>query len=251
MPWVQRGLAAATVAVACALSAACTGGSGGGLLVFAAASLTDAFEELASAFEAAHPGSRVELNLANSSSLREQILSGAPGDVFASASTSDMDLLAGAGAVAGAPRIFARNLLEIAVPAGNPAGVTGLQDFADPGLLIGLCAAEIPCGRYARRALASAGVQPSLDSNEPDVRALLTKLAAGELDAGIVYATDVASAGGTVDGIPIPAAHSVQAAYPIAQLSGAPHPQLASEFMAFVLSDPGRRVLAGHGFLAP
>jgi molybdate transport system substrate-binding protein len=223
----------------------------GELTVFAAASLTDAFENLAAAFEAAHPGVTVTLNFAASSALREQIISGAPADVFASAGTSDMDQLAEAGAVAGEVRVFARNRMTIAVPAGNPAGITGVADFADPDRLIGLCAEEVPCGRYGRRALESAGVTPSLDTNEPDVRSLLTKIAAGELDAGIVYVTDAASAGEAVEAIAIPDADAVEATYPIAGLADAPNPATAAEFTAFVLSAAGRGILAAFGFLAP
>jgi molybdate transport system substrate-binding protein len=206
---------------------------------------------VAAAFEAEHPGITVILNLAASSSLREQILAGAPADVLASAGAADLDALAAAGALAGAPRVFARNRMVIAVPAGNPAGITGLGDFADPGLLIGLCAAEVPCGRYAGQALASAGVTPVPDSLEPDVRALLTKIASGELDAGIIYSTDADAAGDAVEAIAIPDAHAVVAAYPIAVLAASPRADLAAAFMDFVLSPQGRAVLAAHGFEAP
>jgi molybdate transport system substrate-binding protein len=223
----------------------------GELTVFAAASLTDAFGALAAAFEAAHPGVTITLNFAASSALREQIVAGAPADVFASAGTADMVPLAEAGAVAGEAQVFARNRMTIAVPAGNPAGITGLADFAAPALLIGLCAEEVPCGKYARRALESAGITPSLDSNEPDVRSLLTKIAAGELDAGIVYVTDAAAAGVAVEAIAIPEADAVEATYPIAVLAEAPHPGTAAEFTAFELSAAGRDILAGFGFLAP
>jgi molybdate transport system substrate-binding protein len=227
-----------------------TASIGGELTVFAAASLTDAFGELAAAFEAAHPGVTVTLNFAASSALREQIIAGAPADVFASASTSDMEQLAAAGAVAGEAQVFARNRMTIAVPAGNPAGIAGLADFADPDLLIGLCAPEVPCGKYGAQALESAGVAPSVDTYEPDVRSLLTKIAAGELDAGIVYVTDVASAEEAVEGIAIPDANAVRATYPVAVLTDAPNPETAAEFAAFVLSAQGQEILAAFGFLA-
>ncbi len=223
----------------------------GEVLVFAAASLTDAFGELAAAFETAHPGVAVTLNFAASSALREQIVAGAPADVFASASTSDMDQLDDAGAVAGEVQAFARNRMTIAVPAGNPAGITGLGDFATSDLLIGLCAAEVPCGKYGARALESAGITPSVDTYEPDVRSLLTKIAAGELDAGIVYVTDVAAGGGEVDAVALPEENAVEATYPIAVLADAPNPEAAAEFTAFVLSAQGQEILAGFGFLAP
>ena len=169
---------------------ACSGSSvEGELLVSAAASLTDAFAEIESAFEEANPDVDVVLNLGSSSALREQILEGAPADVFASANTSNMDQVAEAGELSGEAEIFATNSLQIAVPTGNPGGVTGLEDFAREELLIGLCAEDVPCGDFGRQALAKAGVIPSIDTNEPDVRALLTKIEAGELDAGITYVT--------------------------------------------------------------
>jgi molybdate transport system substrate-binding protein len=223
----------------------------GEVLVFAAASLTDAFGEMAAAFEAEHPGVTMTLNFAASSALREQIVAGAPADVFASAGTSDMNQLVEAGAVAGEPSVFAGNRMTIAVPAGNPAGITGLGDFATSDLLIGLCAAEIPCGKYGARALESAGITPSVDTYEPDVRSLLTKIAAGELDAGIVYVTDVAASGGEVDAVALPDENAVKATYPIAMLADAPNPEAAADFIAFVLSAQGREILAGFGFLAP
>ena len=126
----------------------------------------------------------------------------------------------------------------------TPAGVTGLADFADADLLIGLCAEEVPCGEFGREALANAGVTPSIDTNEPDVRSLLTKVEAGELDAGIVYVTDVLSAGDAVEGIEIPAEDNVIATYPIAALTDAGNPEVADAFVAFVLSDEGQEILA-------
>lgn len=227
------------------------GGLEGEVLVSAAASLTDAFAEFESAFEAANPGVDVVLNLGPSSGLREQILEGAPADVFASANTSNMDQVAEAGEVAGEPQIFVQNLLQIAVPVGNEAGVAGLEDFANETLLIGLCAEGVPCGDFGRQALENAGVAPSIDTNEPDVRALLTKIEAGELDAGIVYVTDVMSADRAVEGIDIPEEHNVVANYPIAVLRNAPNPDAAAAFVAFVLSDEGQAILAEFGFAAP
>ncbi|MFV0259097.1 MAG: molybdate ABC transporter substrate-binding protein [Acidimicrobiales bacterium] len=223
----------------------------GPVLVFAAASLTDAFGEMEAAFEAAHPAVDVQLNLAGSSSLREQILEGAPADVFASANEANMDQVGEAGETAGDPEVFAENRLQIAVPAGNPGGVTGLDDFADPELLIGLCAEGVPCGDFARESLAEAGVVPDVDTNEPDVRALLTKVGADELDAGIVYVTDVRAAGDLVEGIDIPEEDNVVATYPIAELAGAPNPDAAAGFVEFVRSEDGRAILASYGFVAP
>jgi molybdate transport system substrate-binding protein len=220
------------------------------LVVFAAASLTDAFEEVADAFEDENPGTAVELNFAASSALREQIVEGAPADVFASANGPNVDAIVQAGE-AETSEVFALNQLEIVVPAGNDAGVSGLEDFARDELFVGLCAEEVPCGEFGRQALANAGVEPSIDTNEPDVRALLAKLESGDLDAGLVYRTDVQSAGDTVEGIEVPEDDNVIAAYPIAVLARSEEPDLADAFVAFVLSAEGQAIMAAYGFDGP
>lgn len=225
--------------------------SSGDVLVSAAASLTDAFTAIEAAFEREHPDIDVILNLGGSSALREQIIEGAPVDVFASANVSNMAAVVDEGLVSGEPQVFARNLLQIAVPAGNPAEISGLEDFSREDLLIGLCAEAVPCGEFARESLDNAGVVATIDTNEPDVRALLTKIEAGELDAGITYVTDVASTGGSVVGIDIPASVNVVAEYPIAVLSTAPNSAAAAQFVAFILSDDGRTILAAGGFGTP
>lgn len=222
----------------------------GDITVFAAASLTDAFDEVGTAFEDDNPDVNVAFNYGPSSGLREQIVGGAPADVYASANTSNMDQIVEAGAAVD-PQDFATNQLQIVVPAGNPAGITGLADFAQADLLIGLCAEEVPCGDFGREALTNAGVTPSIDSNEPDVRALLTKVEAGELDAGIVYVTDVLAAGDTVEGIEIPADDNVTATYPLATLTDAGNAEVAAAFVEFVLSDEGQEILASYGFDSP
>ncbi|MCB0992960.1 MAG: molybdate ABC transporter substrate-binding protein [Acidimicrobiales bacterium] len=223
----------------------------GTVLVFAAASLTDAFDEIEVAFEAAHPGVDVMVNTAGSSALREQILEGAPADVFASANRPNIEQLMAAGEVAGEVEVLATNSLQIVVPAGNPGGVTGVQDLARPELLIGLCAEGVPCGDFAREVLARAAVQASIDTNEPDVRALLTKVGADELDAGVVYATDVIAGGELVEGIDIPSQWNVEADYPIARMAGGSNPTAADAFIEFVLGSDGQRILAGFGFSPP
>jgi molybdate transport system substrate-binding protein len=248
----RRGLACLAAVVL--LAAGCTTDGGANLeaelLVSAAASLTDAFGDIEAAFEEANPDVDVVLNLGASSALREQILEGAPADVFASANTSNMDQVVEADE-ASDPEIFVTNLLEIAVPPGNPGGVTGLDDFANEDLFIGLCEEEVPCGDLGRQALENAGVTPSIDTNEPDVRALLTKVEAGELDAGIVYVTDVQSTDGAVEGVEIPDELNVVAEYSIAALTNAPNPDAAAAFVEFVLSDAGQAILAEYGFGAP
>lgn len=170
-------------------------------------------------------------------------------DVFASANPSNMTQVIAAGAT-NQSTTFALNVLQIAVPAGNPAGIAGLADFATPELLIGLCAAGAPCGDFGRRALEAAGVIPSIDTEEPDARALLTKIEAGELDAGIVYATDVLSSS-AADGIAIPEQFNVVAEYPIAVLTEAPNAGGAEAFVNFVLSEEGQAILQRYGFESP
>jgi molybdate transport system substrate-binding protein len=230
-----------------------TGGTGpsGELLVFAAASLTEAFDDIADAFEREFPGVDVQLNLAGSSTLREQIVEGAPASVFASADQARMEEVVDADLVAGTPVVFATNSLTIAVPNGNPADIADIADFADTSLLVGACATGVPCGDLSTDVFALAGVAPSIDTYEPDVRSLLTKIADGELDAGLVYSTDIAARLGDVEEIALPDELTVQTEYPIATLLDAPNPIAAADFVEFVLSDDGRTILLDHGFASP
>lgn len=220
------------------------------LVVSAAASLTDAFREMETEFEAANPGVDVVLNLGGSSLLREQILSGAPVGVFAAASLRIMEQVSEAGRLDGPYRVFARNRMAIAVPAGNPAGVLGLEALGDQALLVGLCAPAVPCGELARQVLAAAGVRPAVDTEEPNVRSLLTKVEAGELDAAVVYETDLHTSDGA-EGVPLADRYNLAAEYPIGVVAGSPDPADARAFEAFVLSAEGRRILRGHGFSLP
>lgn len=219
--------------------------------VSAASSLSGVFAELESAFEALHPGVDVVLNLGGSSFLREQILAGAPVDVYASASIDTMAPIVDADLSDGNAMVFARGFLAMAVPAGNPADIDGLVDFAKEELFIGLCDSGVPCGEYGRQVLSKAGVKPAIDTNEPNVRSLLTKIEAGELDAGIVYVTDIEAANGRVEGIEIPDAVNVAAEYPIAVLAEGPNRDGARSFVDFVLSEIGQMILAEHGFVMP
>lgn len=255
--WVVLGSLLVVGAVGCgdgdgaASGATGESGLGGSVMVFAAASLTGAFTELGEAFEQNNTGVSVELNFAGSSALREQILAGAPADVFASANESNMTQVVDGGAADDDPADFATNELQIAVPAGNPGGVTGLADFADGDLLVGLCAEEVPCGEFGRQALDAADVEASVDTNEPDVRSLLTKIEAGELDAGIVYRSDVLSAGDAVEGIAIPEEQNVVATYPIVALAESGNADVAQAFVDLVLSEDGRAILESYGFGPP
>lgn len=221
------------------------------VLVSAAASLTDLFTDIEKRYESAHPSVDLIVNFGGTSALREQIIEGAPVDVFASADTANMDVLVDRDLVEGDPQVFAVNRLTIAVSPDNPGGVHSLEDLSDGALLVGLCAEEVPCGRLAREVLANAGVSPAIDSNEPDVRALLTKIELGELDVGLVYATDVLSAQDRVDSIPITEDVNATTQYPIASLSASPNGSSATAFIAWLLSEEAQSIIADHGFGLP
>ena len=242
-------LVASTVALALVTGCGSTSSRTGRqeLIVSAAASLTDAFAAIEATFEERHPDVDVILIFGGSLALREQILVGVAVDVFASANPENMNLVVSAGEIDGTPETLAFNRLEIAVPIGNPAGVSGPSDFGRSELFLGLCVAAVPCGAFARETLAAAGVDPSIDTEEPDVRALLTKIEAGELDAGIVYATDVEASGG-VEGIAVDDEFNVSARYVIAPLSRSNEPELARAFVDFTRSTDGRAILGASGF---
>jgi molybdate transport system substrate-binding protein len=217
----------------------------GTLNVYAAASLTDAFDDMATAFEQQHPALTVVPVYDGSSTLVTQITEGAPADVFASADEANMDK---AGDAVLAPELFASNTLVVAVPAGNPGGVQTLDDLA--AVTTVLCAPEVPCGAASLRLLDAAGVSVTPASVEQNVTAVLTKVAADQADAGLVYATDVVGDDAVESFVPEGAGDVVNR-YPIAALAEAPNPDAAAAFVAFVLSDAGRAILADHGFGAP
>ncbi|MGY1770119.1 molybdate ABC transporter substrate-binding protein [Blastococcus sp. SYSU D00813] len=227
------------------------GGLDGTLTVFAAASLTDVFTDLGEQLEAENPGLDVQFNFAGSSALATQITQGAPADVFASANPGQMTVVTDAGLADGEPEVFTSNVLQIAVPAGNPADVTGLADFAREELTLAVCAPEVPCGAAAEDVFAAAGVGAVPDTLEEDVRAALTKVELGEVDAALVYATDVAAAGDSVEGIGFPEAEDAVNDYPVCVLAEAPNPEAARAFVDLVLSREGQAALADAGFRAP
>jgi molybdate transport system substrate-binding protein len=219
--------------------------------VFAAASLTDVFKSIGGAFERAHPGSTVQLNFGASSTLVQQIRDGAPADVFASADEANMQKAADAGDLALPARIFAQNRLVIAVPAGNPAHIASLADLTKSGLTVALAAPQVPAGKYAAEAFGKAGLAVPAASQELDVRAVLNKVAMREVDAGIVYLTDVRAAGGKVNAIAIPDQYNVSARYPIAVLKHAADAPSATALVDYVLSPAGQAQLREFGFLPP
>lgn len=232
-------------------SAAEEGTLSGTLTVFAASSLTDVFTELGAQFEEANPDLTVTFNFAASSTLAEQITQAAPADVFASASPTTMQTVVDAGLNAEEPAVFVQNTLQIAVPAGNPAGVTGLTDFTNPDLTIALCAEEVPCGAAAVKVFEAAGLTPQPDTLEADVRAALTKVELGEVDAALVYKTDVLAAGDAVEGIEFPESAEAVNDYPITALTDAPNADAAAAWVEFVRSEDGLAALEAAGFQIP
>lgn len=225
-------------------------GLSGTINVFAAASLKEGFTTLGKQFEAAHPGTRVVLNFGPSSGLATQINQGAPADVFASASTRNMDQVVAAG-VATSPTDFAGNVMEIAVPPANPAGISQLSDLARSTVKVALCQKAVPCGVSAARALSNANLTVTPVTQEVDVKSVLAKVTLGEVDAGVVYVTDVRAAGTKVKGVVIPADVNASTKYPIATLTKAPNKVTAQAFTDYVLSADGARVLAADGFTKP
>lgn len=223
----------------------------GTVTVFAASSLTGVFGSLGKQLEAANPGLHVRFNFAGSSALATQITQGAPADVFAAASPTTMATVTDAKLATGKPAVFTENVLEIAVPKGNPGHVTGLKDFANPKLTLAVCAPDVPCGAAAQKVFAAAKVDAKPDTQEEDVKAALTKVQLGEVDAALVYTTDVKAAGADVRGIPFPEAEQAVNQYPICVLTAAPDPKAAQAFVALVRSSSGQAALAAAGFRAP
>jgi len=221
------------------------------LTVFAAASLQRPFEELGRLFEDTHPGVTVRFSFGGSSGLVAQLSEGAPGDVLATANEPTMADAVKDGLVAGDSQPFASNTLEVVVPADNPAGVRTLADLAKPGTQVVLCAPAVPCGAASTALEKAAGVDIKPVSEEQSVTDVLGKVRSGEADAGLVYVTDVASAGAEVTGIDVPEAAAVVNTYPIATLRDAADADLAAEFVALVTGTAGLEVLADAGFRAP
>ena len=234
----------------------------GELHVFAAASLTDAFNEMGGAFQRAHPGVTVKFNFAASTALRTQIEQGARADVFASADQVQMDNAKKAGVIDGDDCIFVKNRLVVIYPTANPGRLATLQDLAKPGLKLVLTDKNVPIGAYARTALAKMSADPgfgpdfsrkvlaNLKSEEANVRAVVTKVQLGEADAGIVYASDVTpTVTRDVQRIDIPEQFNTVAVYPIAVVADAPNKPAARAFIAFVRSATGQDILRKWNFI--
>jgi molybdate transport system substrate-binding protein len=241
-------MAAACGGAATDSSPASAPSTAGKIVVFAAASLADAFTAIGDAFSAANPGFSVTFQFAGSSELAAQLVNEAPAHVFASADEANMDTVVDAGRATGSPVRFASNTMQVVTAAGNPLRIASLADLADPALTVVLCAEEVPCGSYSRQMLDSAGVRVSPKSWEQSVKAVLSKVSLGEADAGIVYRTDVIAAGDAVSGVDIDPAVVATATYPIVAMVQS---SAAATFIDFVLSAEGQRILAEFGFGAP
>ena len=222
----------------------------GTITVLAAASLTEAFTQIGKDFEAKHASSTVAFSFGSSATLATQIVQGAPADVFAAASPATMETATAAGA-ADTPTNFVSNTLRIAVPKGNPHTITGLEEFADETKRIALCAPQVPCGAAATKVFTVAKIVPKPDTLEQDVKAAVQKVASDEVDAALVYKTDVLAAGDKVDGIEFAEAQEAINTYPIATLTKSKNPELAKAFVDYVLSSEGQTVLAEAGFAKP
>jgi molybdate transport system substrate-binding protein len=260
---LPRRLAATSGALLLALTAtSCGGATGTGdgagdaggsaeestLIVFAAASLQEPFEQLGEEFESTHEGVSVEFDFGGSSGLVTQIQEGAPADVFASANEANMTKLVDADLHGAEPVDFATNTLMIAVPAGNPAGVSGLSSLTEEGIDLVVCAPEVPCGAATETVEESAGLEFTPVSEEQSVTDVLNKVTTGEADAGLVYVTDVEKAGEDVEGIEFPESSSAVNTYPIATVAGSEQAELGQEFIDLVTGEDGQAVLAEHGF---
>ncbi len=240
--------ASALVLTGCAGDAAAEGVT---LTVFAAASLSDSFEEIGERFEAENPGVEVRFNVAGSSSLVEQIRAGAPADVFASADEPTMDRAVDADAVSGEPRPFATNALTLITPPDNPASITSLADAAAEDVNLVACAPQVPCGHAALTLAEDAGLALVPVSEESSVTDVLGKVISGEADAGLVYVTDATGAGDAVHTVDLDHADAAVNTYPIATLADSEHAELAEAFVEHVLGEGCRRVLREDGFGAP
>jgi molybdate transport system substrate-binding protein len=228
-----------------------TGGSGalsGTVRVFAASSLTEAFTRLGEQFQQAHPGVKVAFDFDASSALASSIQQGQSADVFASAAAANMDTVVQSGDVE-APQNFTRNQMEIATPPGNPAGITSVADLARPGVKVALCDPAVPCGAVAAQVFKNAHVTVKATASEPDVKSALGVVTTKEVDAGMVYVTDVRAAGSQVTGVPIPASANSSTTYPIAVVKDSKDHAAARAWVDYVLSPAGQQVLRADGFL--
>jgi molybdate transport system substrate-binding protein len=240
-----------TTAAAPATSSAASAKLSGTLVVFAATSLTAAFDKIGTQFHDVNPGVTVKFNYNGSSSLATQINQGAPADVFASASPKNMTTVTDEQMTSSAPKDFAANSGEIMVESGNPKNIKSVADLANSSLKVVTCAPDVPCGALATEIFKNAGVTVKPVSQEQNVGGVVTKVTLGEADAGIVYVTDVKANGSKTTGVPIPDNQNQVTDYPIAPIKGAPNAAAATAFISYVLGPAGQQILESFGFLPP
>ena len=222
----------------------------GSITVFAAASLMGTFTQLGKQFETAHPGDTVKFSFGPSSGLATEITSGAPADVFASAATANMDTVVSAGDASN-PQNFAKNIMEVAVPPNNPANVKSVNNLAKKSVKTALCQPQVPCGVVAAEVFKNVGITVKPVTLQADVKSVLAQVELGNVDAGMVYVTDVMAAGTKVKGVAIPANENASTLYPIATITSSKHESEAQAFVAYVLSPAGQQVLSAAGFEKP
>ncbi|MGO4596140.1 molybdate ABC transporter substrate-binding protein [Terrabacter sp. 2RAF25] len=227
-------------------SAARSQGLQGTVTVLAAASLTESFDQLKKDFEAANPGVTVETSYGSSSTLVQQVNNGAPAQVIALAGTAAAEPLDKS--LVKDTKNFATNVLEIAVPPSNPAGVASINDLAKPSVKVVLCADTVPCGKAAQTTLTKAGITPNVVSKEVDVKATLAKVKLGEADAAVVYHSDVVAAKDAVKGVEIPADVNSRLSYPVITLAD---DAATKAFVAYALGAKGLATVQSFGLGAP
>ncbi|MEV3989897.1 molybdate ABC transporter substrate-binding protein [Streptomyces sp. NPDC049837] len=265
-PLARRRAAAAVLTAALLVPLAACGGGGGTddgtdaaskgagsapkaeLTVLAAASLTDAFRVAGAAYEKSHPGTRITFSFAGSQELVSQVRQGAPADVLVTADTRSMDGVKGE---TGTPAVIAKNRLVIVTGEGNPKKVDALDDLGDPKLKVVLAAPEVPAGKYSEKILDARKITVKPVSQEPSVRAVLSKVELGEADAGLVYRTDAASTPDKVDAVTIPDAQNAIAEYPAATLKDSRHAEAAAAFVSWLSGPEGQKILRDAGFQKP
>jgi molybdate transport system substrate-binding protein len=222
----------------------------GSITVFAAASLTGSFTQLGKQFEAAHPGTTVKFSFAASSTLAQQINQGAPADVFASAATTNMQQVITAGGIASSSN-FVSNTAELAVAPAKAATIASISDLGTSGVTFALCQVQVPCGALAKQVLDNAHVTAKPITQGLNVKTTLAYVTNGQVDAAIVYVTDVKAAGSSVVGVQIPASDNAKTEYPIGVVTASKNTALATAFEHYVESSAGQSVLAAAGFSAP